>query len=99
MPLSKYQDLTVQGKAYDEAYSDHCNSTASDEGGFCAQIILSFCLSANILIEGQIVDAAIMPVAPHAAVIPAKYYHTGTYHLPELRGKRGNPWGCASTLN
>lgn len=27
--------------------------------------------------EGQIVDAVIMPVAPHAAVIPGKYYHTG----------------------
>jgi len=25
---------------------------------------------------GQIVDAVIMPVAPHAAVIPGKYYHT-----------------------
>ena len=29
------------------------------------------------IIEGQIVDAVIMPVAPHAAVIPGKYYHTG----------------------
>ncbi|KAG8418083.1 hypothetical protein J3458_005520 [Metarhizium acridum] len=27
--------------------------------------------------DGQIVDAVIMPVAPHAAVIPGKYYHTG----------------------
>lgn len=26
--------------------------------------------------DGQIVDAVIMPVAPHAAVIPGKYYHT-----------------------
>lgn len=26
---------------------------------------------------GQIVDAVIMPVAPHAAVIPGKYYHVG----------------------
>ncbi|OTA97783.1 hypothetical protein M434DRAFT_7724 [Hypoxylon sp. CO27-5] len=25
--------------------------------------------------DGQIVDAVIMPVAPHAAVIPGKYYH------------------------
>ncbi|KAK4644133.1 hypothetical protein QC761_302630 [Podospora bellae-mahoneyi] len=27
--------------------------------------------------NGQIVNAVIMPVAPHAAVIPGKYYHTG----------------------
>lgn len=27
--------------------------------------------------DGQTVDAVIMPVAPHAAVIPGKYYHTG----------------------
>ncbi|PGH14985.1 hypothetical protein AJ79_02665 [Helicocarpus griseus UAMH5409] len=26
--------------------------------------------------DGQAVDAVIMPVAPHAAVIPGKYYHT-----------------------
>ncbi|KAI3329205.1 amidase [Xylariaceae sp. AK1471] len=26
-------------------------------------------------LDGQIVDAVIMPVAPHAAVIPGKYYH------------------------
>jgi amidase len=33
--------------------------------------------------DGQIVDAVIMPVAPHAAVIPGKYYHTGAYPLRE----------------
>ncbi|KAI1146361.1 amidase signature domain-containing protein [Nemania diffusa] len=26
--------------------------------------------------DGQVVDAVIMPVAPHAAVIPGKFYHT-----------------------
>jgi amidase len=26
---------------------------------------------------GIVVDAVLMPVAPHAAVIPGKYYHTG----------------------
>ncbi|RMZ79350.1 hypothetical protein DV737_g3444, partial [Chaetothyriales sp. CBS 132003] len=31
--------------------------------------------------DGQIVDAVIMPVAPHAAVIPGKYYHTGKCDL------------------
>ncbi|CAG1972961.1 unnamed protein product [Fusarium graminearum] len=29
-------------------------------------------------LDGQIVDAVLMPVAPHAAVIPGKYYH-GAY--------------------
>ena len=33
-------------------------------------------LIANIMID-NIVDAVIMPVAPHAAVIHGKYYHTG----------------------
>lgn len=27
--------------------------------------------------DGQVVDAVIMPVAPHAAVVPGKYYHVG----------------------
>ncbi|KFY92325.1 hypothetical protein V500_04203 [Pseudogymnoascus sp. VKM F-4518 (FW-2643)] len=57
MNLLEYQDLTLQGRDYSEAYSDYWNSTANDE-------------------DGQIVDAVIMPVAPHAAVIPGKYYHT-----------------------
>ena len=26
---------------------------------------------------GQVVDAVLMPVAPHAAVIPGKFYHGG----------------------
>jgi amidase len=31
--------------------------------------------------DGQLVDAVITPVAPHAAVIPGKFYHTGiTFH-------------------
>ncbi|RKK80144.1 Acetamidase [Fusarium oxysporum] len=29
--------------------------------------------------DGQLVDAVIMPVAPHAAVIPGKFYHTGEF--------------------
>ncbi|KAK4125869.1 amidase [Parathielavia appendiculata] len=27
-------------------------------------------------VDGHVVDAVIMPVAPHAAVVPGKYYHT-----------------------
>ncbi|KAL8932914.1 MAG: hypothetical protein Q9216_006617, partial [Gyalolechia sp. 2 TL-2023] len=56
MPLLEYQDLTIQGKAYNEAYCDYWNSSSGD--------------------DGQIVDVVLMPVAPHAAVIPGKYYHT-----------------------
>ena len=29
------------------------------------------------MFQGHAVDAVIMPVAPHAAVIPGKFYHTG----------------------
>ncbi|KAM0492707.1 hypothetical protein ACHAP8_009725 [Fusarium lateritium] len=56
--LLKYQDLTLQGLAYEREYSDYWNSTESQ--------------------DGQIVDAVLMPVAPHAAVIPGKFYH-GAY--------------------
>ena len=28
--------------------------------------------------NGQMVDAVIMPTAPHAAVIPGRFYHTGS---------------------
>ncbi|KAI0472365.1 amidase signature domain-containing protein [Xylaria cf. heliscus] len=34
--------------------------------------------------DGQIVDAVIMPVAPHAAVIPGKYYHTAYTEIINL---------------
>lgn len=54
-PLLEYQDKTLEGKRYNEAYYDYWNSTGDD--------------------DGQIVDAVLMPVAPHAAVIPGKYYH------------------------
>ncbi|KAL8836535.1 MAG: hypothetical protein Q9170_002890 [Blastenia crenularia] len=55
-PLLEYQRLTVDGKAYNEAYYDYWNSTTKD--------------------DGQVVDAVLMPVAPHAAVIPGKFFHT-----------------------
>ena len=42
MPLLKYQDLTIQGKAYNEAYSDYWNSTASEDGQSCSQVLLPF---------------------------------------------------------
>ncbi|KAL8954674.1 MAG: hypothetical protein Q9183_006987 [Haloplaca sp. 2 TL-2023] len=59
MPLLDYQDLTIQGKAYNEAYYDYWNSSSAD--------------------DGQVVDVVLMPVAPHAAVIPGKFYHTGEH--------------------
>ncbi|KAL8808787.1 MAG: hypothetical protein Q9223_005987 [Gallowayella weberi] len=61
LPLLEYQDFTIQGKAYNEAYLDYWNSTGSD--------------------DGHIVDAFIMPVAPHAAVIPGKDSY-GAYTEP-----------------
>jgi amidase len=61
MPLLKYQDLTLKALEYEAAYSDYWNSTAAWGG----------------LVTGQVVDAVIMPVAPHAAVIPGKYFHVG----------------------
>ncbi len=32
IPLLEYQDLTLQGKTYSEAYLDYWNSTAQDDG-------------------------------------------------------------------
>ena len=37
------------------------------------------CLFAHFSI-GTVVDAVIMPVAPHAAVIPGKFYHPGMHN-------------------
>lgn len=34
--------------------------------------------------DGQEVDAIIMPVAPHAAVIPGRYYHLGYTEVVNL---------------
>ncbi|KAL9633195.1 MAG: hypothetical protein Q9164_004847 [Protoblastenia rupestris] len=34
IPLLEYQDLTIQGKTYNDAYSDYWNSTAGDDGMF-----------------------------------------------------------------
>ncbi|KAL9085591.1 MAG: hypothetical protein Q9159_004630 [Coniocarpon cinnabarinum] len=56
MPVNEYQELTVEGRRYEETYLDYWNSFTEP--------------------DGQIVDAVIMPVAPHAAVIPGRYYHT-----------------------
>ena len=50
-------------------------TTMASAGFLCSmEPILTF-----YAFEGQIVDAVIMPVAPHAAVIPGKYYHVGVY--------------------
>lgn len=32
IPLLEYQDLTIQGKVYNEAYTDYWNSTSGDDG-------------------------------------------------------------------
>ena len=53
--------------------------------------VTKVCLALNLtdaqvmtqtLLAGQLVDAVIMPVAPHAAVIPGKYYFTGKNFPP-----------------
>ncbi|KAL8679072.1 MAG: hypothetical protein Q9186_004612 [Xanthomendoza sp. 1 TL-2023] len=38
IPLLEYQDLTIQGKAYNEAYYDYWNSTGDDDGYSAAVI-------------------------------------------------------------
>ncbi|KAL8885970.1 MAG: hypothetical protein Q9192_006559 [Flavoplaca navasiana] len=74
MPLLEYQDKTLQGKAYNEAYSDYWNASSDDDGK-----------QSNALGCRQVVDAILMPVAPHAAVIPGKYYHISEHALaPQL---------------
>ncbi|KAL6916189.1 hypothetical protein FSST1_007684 [Fusarium sambucinum] len=72
--LLKYQDLTLQGLAYEREYSDYWNSTESQDGKISTRIVSS----QRLIYVGQIVDAVLMPVAPHAAVIPGKFYH-GAY--------------------
>lgn len=54
LSLVTYQELTVEGRDYEGAYSDYWNSTGDK--------------------DGQLVDAVIMHVAPHAAVIPSNIY-------------------------
>lgn len=74
--LLEYQKLTVEGRDYEAAYSDYWNSTRCDKGMSCGSLNVTRSSKLN-KIAGQLVDAVIMPVAPHAAVIPGKYYHTG----------------------
>lgn len=73
--LLKYQDLTLQGLEYEREYSDYWNSTEELDG----KILTLTVSSQKLIFLGQIVDAVLMPVAPHAAVIPGKYYHGGRY--------------------
>ena len=48
--------------------------------------------------QGQLVDTVIMPVAPHAAVIPGKYYHTGRIRL-SMRVQAGHDIESDTTVN
>ena len=73
--LLEYQDSTLQGLEYELKYNDYWESTGKDDGNDNqAQFIRAIC--AYICLD-SVVDAVIMPVAPHAAVIPGKYFHTG----------------------
>ena len=77
MPLLEYQKLIIEGRNYEAAYCDYWNSTKCDEGMSLDNFVLR---PLNLRqVAGQLVDAVIMPVAPHAAVIPGKYYHTGKH--------------------
>lgn len=75
--LLEYQDLTLQGLDYESEYSDYWNATSEEDGKSAPVCKTPRVHSFISRIKGQIVDAVIMPVAPHAAVIPGKYYHTG----------------------
>lgn len=39
IPLLAYQDLTIQGRDYEAAYSDYWNSTVNQDGKLCALIV------------------------------------------------------------
>lgn len=75
MGLLDFQDATLQGAEFEARYSDYWNSTGDDDGRSSTdQVSKTKVLTSH---AGQLVDAFIMPVAPHAAVIPGKFYHMG----------------------
>ena len=39
IPLLIYQDLTIQGRDYEAAYSDYWNSTVNQDGKLCALLL------------------------------------------------------------
>ncbi|KAF2878553.1 amidase signature domain-containing protein [Massariosphaeria phaeospora] len=100
MSLIKYQELTLEGLAYEAAYSVTVWSLSclTCSGASPTLSYTQYNLSSILQYsaharcpqsptysdywnntgqdDGQMVDAFIMPVAPHAAVIPGKFYHT-----------------------
>lgn len=75
MGLLDLQDTTLQGAEFEARYSDSWNSTGNDDGRSpTAHVPVKKVLTSH---ADQPVDAFIMPVAPHAAVIPGKFYHIG----------------------
>lgn len=80
MGLLEFQDATLQGVDFEARYSDYWISTGDDDGRSSAAHVRTIAPKASVLSlhAGQLVDAFIMPVAPHAAaVIPGKFYHIG----------------------
>jgi len=73
-PLLKYQGLTIEGLEYEQLYSDYWNSSGDDDGEPSADHSPSVRADSA---KARQFDAVIMPVAPHAAVIPGRFYHTG----------------------
>ncbi|KAK4548332.1 hypothetical protein LTR36_010202 [Oleoguttula mirabilis] len=72
------QGLTGLGHGLDSAFTDNSEESAhlTIEGKAYCESFSDYWNSTSVD-DGQIVDAVIMPVAPHATVIPGKYYHTG----------------------
>ena len=52
MPLLEYQDLTIEGNAYSEAYYDYWNSTADDDGSL--RDLQAFVHYADLLFKGNL---------------------------------------------
>ena len=74
MDIVEYQALTIRGRDYEGMYADYWNHSAGEDG----KCIISFIEEeGSSKVTGQLVDAVIMPVAPHSAVIPGKFWHTG----------------------
>ncbi|KAL8685957.1 MAG: hypothetical protein Q9224_005603 [Gallowayella concinna] len=49
LPLLEYQDFTIQGKAYNETYSDYWNSTSSGDGRIVDAFIMPVAPNAAVI--------------------------------------------------
>ena len=79
MLLRGYQDLALKRKAYRASYATYWESTKekTNTGRLQSQSRSIYIHMLNMW-QGRPVDAVIMPVAPHAAVLNRKYYYYGS---------------------